>query len=82
MMGAMRITHGLLLAATTGLLLAGCSSPEPLIDRINVSDAKYNRDIADCREQTSGSFIPFMGGSSADCMRGKGYHVLMNNSGL
>ena len=62
--------------------LAGCSSPEPLIDRINVSDTKYNRDIADCREQRSSSWIPFTGGSSADCMRGKGYHVLMNNSGL
>ena len=55
---------------------------EPLIDRINVSDAKYNRDIAACREETSGSWIPFTGGSTADCMRGKGYHVLMNNSGL
>ena len=62
--------------------LAGCSAPEPLIDRINVSHTKYNRDIADCREQNSSNWIPFTGGSSADCMRGKGYHVLMNNSGL
>ena len=78
----MRIILGLTLAATAGLSLAGCASPEPLIDRINVSDAKYNRDIADCRESTSGGFNPFSGGSVADCMRGKGYHVLMNNSGL
>ena len=78
----MRIMIGLALAATTGLSLAGCGSPEPLIDRINVPDAKYNRDISDCREQTSGGYIPFSGGSVSDCMRGKGYHVLMSNSGL
>lgn len=62
--------------------LGACSTPEPLIDRINVSDAKYNRDIADCRDQTKGGFMPFSGGSLPDCMRGKGYRVLMNNSGL
>lgn len=78
----MRQILGLTMLALAGSTLAGCASPEPMIDRINVSDAKYNRDIADCREQVSGSWIPFTGGSSADCMRGKGYHVLMNNSGL
>ncbi len=78
----MRQILGLTFVALAASTLAGCSSPEPLIDRINVSDAKYNRDIADCREQKSGSWIPFTGGSTADCMRGKGYHVLMNNSGL
>ncbi len=78
----MRQTNALTILALVASTLAGCSTPEPLIDRINVSDAKYNRDIADCREQTSGSWIPFTGGSTADCMRGKGYHVLMNNSGL
>ena len=64
------------------LALAGCSSREPLIDHINVSDAKYNRDLSECREASSSGWIPFTGGSSADCMRGRGYHVLMNNSGL
>ncbi len=78
----MRQILGLTMLALAGSTLAGCASPEPMIDRINVSDTKYNRDIADCREQVSGSWIPFTGGSSADCMRGKGYHVLMNNSGL
>lgn len=78
----MRIIMGLTLAVTTGLSLAACSQPEPLIDKINVPDAKYNRDIAACREDTSSSFIPFTGGSISDCMRSKGYHVLMNNSGL
>ena len=66
----------------TILALAGCSSPEPLIDRINVSDAKYNRDLSECREANSSAWLPFTGGSVADCMRGRGYHVLMNNSGL
>ncbi|RYE94346.1 MAG: hypothetical protein EOO78_25580 [Oxalobacteraceae bacterium] len=78
----MRQIFGLSIFVLCGAMLGGCSKPEPLIDRINVSDAKYNRDIADCREQVSGGWIPFVGGSSADCMRGKGYHVLMNNSGL
>ena len=78
----MRQILGLTMLTLAGSTLAGCASPEPMIDRINVSDTKYNRDIADCREQVSGSWIPFTGGSSADCMRGKGYHVLMNNSGL
>ena len=78
----MRQIFGLSIFVLCGATLGGCSRPEPLIDRINVSDAKYNRDIADCREQVSGSWVPFTGGSSADCMRGKGYHVLMNNSGL
>ena len=78
----MRQILSLSILVLPGSVLGACSRPEPLIDRINVSDAKYNRDIADCREQVSGSWIPFTGGSSADCMRGKGYHVLMNNSGL
>lgn len=65
------------------LVLAGCaSSQQPLIDHINVSDAKYNRDMADCREASSGGWLPFTGGSVADCMKGKGYRVLMGNSGL
>lgn len=78
----MRILLGLSLAAALGTSLAACSTAEPLIDRINVPDAKYNRDVSDCRDQTTSSWIPFTGGSVADCMRGKGYHVLMNNSGL
>ncbi len=61
------------------LALAGCSSHQPLIDHINVSDAKYNRDLSDCRQQSSSGWIPFTGGSSGDCMKGKGYHVLMGN---
>ncbi len=61
--------------------LAACSSPEPLIDRINVSDAKYTRDTAACR-QTSGGFLGIGGGSVADCMKGKGYRVLMGSPGL
>ena len=69
--------------ACLGLLcLAGCAAPEPLIDRINVSDAKYNRDLADCRQQTKGNFLGIGGGSLSDCMKGKGYRVLMGSPGL
>ena len=64
------------------LALAGCSSPEPLIDHINVSDAKYNRDLSECREETHGGWLPFTGGSVSDCMKGRCYRVLMSNSGL
>jgi hypothetical protein len=66
------------------LALGACSStPEPLIDHINIPDAKYNKDLADCRQETKGTWWqPFSGGSLSDCMRGKGYHVLMDNSGL
>lgn len=78
----MRHILALTIFALAGATLTGCSTPEPLIDRINVSDAKYNRDIAACRDETSGGWNPFGGGSLAECMRAKGYHVLMNNSGL
>ncbi len=72
-----------ILLVSFGLLALGaCSTPEPLIDHINVSDAKYNKDLSDCRQETKGSLMPFSGGSLPDCMRGKGYRVLMNNSGL
>lgn len=64
------------------LSLGACSTPEPLIDHINVSDAKYNKDLGDCREATKGSWVPFSGGSVSDCMKGKGYRVLMDNTGL
>lgn len=64
------------------LALGACSRPEPLIDHINVSEAKYKRDLSDCRDSTKGGFMPFSGGSLPDCMRGKGYRVLMDNSGL
>lgn len=64
------------------LAVAGCGSrAEPLVDRINVSDAKYNSDLAACREQGS-SWLPFGGTSLADCMKGKGYRVLMGSSRL
>lgn len=71
-----------ILALTALALLAACSSSrEPLIDRLNVSDEKYNRDMADCR-QGGGGFLGMGGTSVADCMRGKGYKVLMGDSGL
>jgi hypothetical protein len=71
-----------LIACAAVLCLAACSSREPLIDRLNVSDAKYNHDIAECR-QGSSSFLGMFGGTSVgDCMKGRGYKVLMSDSGL
>ena len=67
------------LALAALLLFAGCSSPDPLIDRMGVSDAKYNKDLADCR---GGSGWFSFRNPVADCMKGKGYKVLMGNSGL
>ena len=57
-------------------LVGGCSlAGEPMVDRMGVSDAKYNRDLAACKQQT---VVP-VGFSNpvATCMTGKGYHVLM-----
>jgi len=69
-----------LLAFAGLVLLAGCaSSREPLIDHMGVSDAKYNGDLADCRG--SGGFFS-LSSPVADCMKGKGYKVLMGDSGL
>jgi len=69
------------LAAAAAILAAGCAcSGDPLIDRIGVSDAKYNSDMADCRKDSSGWFS--FGSPVASCMEGKGYKVLMGNSGL
>ncbi len=62
--------------------LAACASAPPLIDHMNVSDAKYTSDMKDCRDQTSSGWIPFTGGSVSDCMKGKGYRVLMSGGGL
>jgi hypothetical protein len=69
-----------LLALTGLVLLAGCaSSREPLIDHMGVSDAKYNSDLSECRG--TGGWFSF-GSPVADCMKGKGYKVLMGDSGL
>ena len=65
------------ITALAGLaLLAACSSREPLIDRMNVSDAKYNSDIAECRKGSSG-WLGVGGTSVGDCMSSRGYKVLM-----
>ena len=73
--------RALFLASLT-LGLAACAAPEPLVDRMNVSDAKYTADLKSCRDESSGGWIPFTGGSVSDCMKGKGYRVLMSNTGL
>lgn len=57
-------------------LLDGCSfAGEPMVDRMGVDDARYNRDVAACKQQSA---MP-VGFSNpvATCMTGKGYRVLM-----
>ena len=59
------------------VLLAGCSGQhDPLVDRLNVSDAKYHADIDACKQSSSG--FSLFGDPLAKCMRGKGYRVLMD----
>lgn len=63
----------LLMAGSVG----GCVvASDPLVDRLNVDNAKYQRDLAACKQQV---VIP-VGFSNpvATCLTGKGYHVLMD----
>jgi hypothetical protein len=59
-----------------GLALTGCaSSSSLLVDRTNVDDARYNRDLAACKDSSPIS-ISFSN-PVASCMSAKGYKVLM-----
>ena len=64
------------LACALGEALAACTSArEPMVDRMRVDDARYSRDLADCKQQSG----PFPGFSNpvATCFSKKGYQVLM-----
>lgn len=67
------------IAAAAGLglagMTAGCAGNEPVVNRINVSDAKYQTDLAQCRK--SGGMGVFSS-PAAECLRKKGYQVLMD----
>ncbi len=58
------------------LLLAGCSgTTEPVVNRLNVSDSQYNRDLAACKQ---GAGMSVFGSPVSKCLKGKGYQVLMD----
>lgn len=59
-----------------GLLgAAGCSSSNLTVNRMGIDDARYERDLAECK-QASGLSLSFRN-PVATCMTGKGYQVLM-----
>ena len=55
--------------------LTACAGSDPIVDRMSVDDARYNRDLAACKSGSSP--VPVLGTSVADCLKGKGYRVLM-----
>ena len=64
-----------LVCTMAGALVACTSANEPMVNRMGVSDAQYDRDLADCK-QRSGS-IPGFSNPIATCLSGKGYQILM-----
>ncbi|GAC1340761.1 MAG: hypothetical protein NVSMB18_11490 [Acetobacteraceae bacterium] len=59
-----------------GLAMTGCaSSSSLLVDRMNVDDGRYNRDLAACKEGSPISLS--FSNRVASCMSAKGYKVLM-----
>lgn len=59
-------------------LLAGCASAPvpPVVDMAGVDPVKLNRDLADCEEYRRNLTIG-LGPPLANCMRDKGYKVLI-----
>ena len=55
--------------------LSACGSGNITVNRMNVDDARYEHDLADCK-QVSGNSLSFRN-PVATCMTGKGYQVLM-----
>lgn len=66
---------GLVLAAFT---LAGCAGAPvpPVVDMAGVDPVQLNRDQADCEHQRMNTFFS-VGPPLANCMRDKGYKVLI-----
>ena len=71
----MRRLSQLATLAAAAAVAACASTTEPLIDHRNVSDAKYNGDLAACKQSGSGLFS--FSNPVKSCMERKGYKVLM-----
>ncbi|WP_151178627.1 hypothetical protein [Hypericibacter terrae] len=64
-----------LMLAAMAALLAGCqATPQPIVDMEGVAQVQYNRDMAWCVNNQP--FIA-LGNPVTDCMRGKGYRILV-----
>ena len=65
----------LALCLASGALLGCTVASDPLVDRMGVSDARYAKDLADCKQQ---NHLPIgFSNPIATCLSGKGYEVLM-----
>ena len=72
--------RALLLIAATAPLAACASSDSLLVDRMGVSDAKYQSDLDACKKASPISLS--LSNPVATCMQAKGYKVLMGKSNL
>ena len=73
-----KLTHSLIRVAALALaaaVLACADSSSVLVDRMGVSDAKYDQDFAECKK--SSPFSLSFSNPVASCMSAKGYKVLM-----
>ena len=67
----MRIT----VLLTLGVALVGCGAmPELIVDHTGIDEGRYSRDLADCTKHRA--FVT-VGHPDADCIRSKGYKVLV-----
>ena len=64
------------LVCASGSLLVACAlAKEPYVNRMGVDDARYNRDVATCKQQAGP--LPGFSNPVATCLSGKGYQVLV-----
>ncbi len=75
----MRIPIPLSALALVASLGACASSNDLLVDRMGVSDAKYDQDLADCKKSSFPVALS-LNNPVATCMTAKGYKVLMGKS--
>jgi hypothetical protein len=70
-LGVLRILTGGLL-----LLLTGCADRpgDPIVDMQGVDPAKFEQDLADCREERKWTLT--LGNYMDECLETKGYNIL------